>query len=73
MNQAPVPTPVQTYSSHLIVAVLAGTVVHLAAKQFTNLTAEERWTLSILSALAVSYAHYEYDAPLADYIALKAA
>jgi hypothetical protein len=69
---APVPTPGQKLASHIIVALLAGAVVHVVASELTDLTPEERWALTIISALAVAYAHHHYDAPVAKYIALKA-
>jgi len=69
----PIPTPGQKMASHIIVALVAGAVVHVVVSSITDLSLEDRLAISTLSALAITFAHDYYDAPVAQYIALKAA
>jgi len=70
---APVPTPGQRAASHLIVGIVAGVVVHIAINELTDVSSEGKLLLSTLSAIGVAYVHERLDAPVAQYIALKAA
>jgi hypothetical protein len=68
----PTPTTGQYWTGHAIVWIACTAIVHTALKD-AKLTPNERLFISVLSGLAVSYAHHEFDAPVAKAIAKAAA
>ena len=68
----PVPTQGERAASHLLVGVVAGVVIHVLTGKLTNLSFQERVAMSVVTAIATGYIHEQYDAPVANYIALAA-
>ena len=68
----PIPTPGETLAANIIVGALFAIAVHVLLSD-EKFTPGEKLVISALTGLGASYVHHTYDAPVAKYIALKAA
>jgi hypothetical protein len=67
-----IPTQSETWASHIIVGAFFAIAIHVLLSD-EKFTPGEKLVISALIGLGATYVHHTYDAPLADYIALKAA